>query len=58
MTGNKAIETIIGRDQFLMSLFIIIFPDATADEIALSIYNNGGQIYERSKISNLFRITW
>jgi hypothetical protein len=51
MMGNKASETIIRRDQFLISLFIIIFPDATADKIALFIYNNGGQIYERSKIS-------
>jgi hypothetical protein len=51
MTGNKASETLVGRDQFLMSLFLIIFPDAEADEIALFIYNNGGQIYERFAIS-------
>jgi hypothetical protein len=34
-----------------MSLFLVIFPDADADEITLFIYNHGGQVYERSEIT-------
>ena len=50
-TGNKARATIVGRDQFYLALFLTAYPDASADEIALFIYNETGSVYSRPDIS-------
>ena len=51
-TGNKENETIVGLDLYLMCMFLIAYPEATADEITVFIANNspGGIIYTRSQI--------
>ena len=51
MTGNHSSQTLVGADQLLMALCLSIWPDATADEIATFIYNEGGGVYSRAKIA-------
>ena len=51
MTGGKPREQLIGKDLLLMSIFLYIYPDATADETCAFIFNNGGELYSRQAIS-------
>lgn len=50
-TGNSERSVLVGRDQFLLCVFLTAYPDGLADEVALFIYNNGGGIYSREDIS-------
>ena len=54
MTGNKEAETLVGYDQFLLCLYSVAYPEASADEIAAFIYRNGGNLYSRSAITTRF----
>jgi hypothetical protein len=51
MTGNKEKEALVGHDQFMLCYILFMFPTASADEIGVFIINNGGEVYERSQIS-------
>jgi hypothetical protein len=50
-TGNRARTQIVGSD--LINLVILLFahPDATIDEMAAHIYNEGGELYSSQQIS-------
>jgi len=50
-TGNKSCSVLVGRDQFYLCLFLTAYPDASADEAALFIYNNTGRVYSRKDVS-------
>ena len=50
MSGNNRREQLIGADQLLLSICLFIYPDATADQIDILIYSNGGDIYTRPQI--------
>jgi hypothetical protein len=50
--GNKErTKKLVGRDQLLMAIYLVAYPDAKLDEIAAFIANNGGELYSRSTIS-------
>ena len=51
MTGGKDRENLIGVDQMLLSICLYAYPEAQADEIAMFIYEHGGEIYNRGTIS-------
>jgi hypothetical protein len=52
MTGGCDRLVIVGQDQLLLCLCLFIYPEALqADEIAMFIYKNGGDVYERSVVS-------
>ena len=51
MNGGSQKTLLTGMDQLLMVLFLTAYPDATADEIAIFIINNGGEVYTRPAIS-------
>jgi hypothetical protein len=50
-TGNRARTQIVGTD--LINLVVLLFahPDATIDEMAAHIYNEGGELYSSQQIS-------
>ena len=50
-TGNQDRTQLVGVDMINMATFIIAHPDATLDEIAVFIYNEGGELYDNSTIS-------
>jgi hypothetical protein len=54
MTGGRERGALVGNDQLLLSMFVYIYPTATADEIATFIVNNGGGTYTRQQISQRF----
>ena len=43
MSGNKHHQNLIGRDQFLLSMSVFLFPRMQADERAAFIVTNGGR---------------
>ena len=49
-TGNKERSTLVGNDQYLLCLCLILFPRSRADQIAAFIYENGGEAYNRYEI--------
>jgi hypothetical protein len=51
INGGKERTKLVGRDQLLMSIYLVAYPDALQDEIAAFIANNGGDLYSRSTIS-------
>jgi hypothetical protein len=51
MTGNNARQGLVGRDLFLLSIGLFIYPDFKADELACFIVINGGEMYSRQAIS-------
>jgi len=42
---------LVGNDLLLMAIWLLIWPNATNDEIAAFIFNNGGELYSREVIS-------
>ena len=42
MTGRRQREQLTGGDQLLLSLCLIIYPDASTDEIVIFIHSSGG----------------
>ena len=51
MTGNAERSELVGIDLILLAIVFTIYPQATLDEMAMFIYNEGGGIYERKQIS-------
>lgn len=54
MSGNRK-RQLVGRDQFLMVLYLTAYPDALQDEIAAFIAEHGDAIYSKSTISDRMR---
>ena len=50
-TGNRERTTIVGVDLPSLITYITAWPDATLDEMAVFIYNKGGGLYSRQRIS-------
>ena len=50
-TGNGPQSQLIGIEMVLLVTFVIAYPDAIIEEMAVFIYNNGGCIYNRPTIS-------
>jgi len=50
MNGGVEAKKLVGRDQLLLSIFLTAWPDATNDEIAAFLVNNGGNLYTKSTI--------
>ena len=50
-TGNHASATIVGTEVLLLSLFIVAHPDATLNEMAAFLYNEGCRLYSESSVS-------
>jgi hypothetical protein len=56
MAGGSDRDNLIGWDQFLLVVFLFIYPEAQEDEIAMFIYENGeGNVYSRSVVSRRLR---
>ena len=41
-SGNKASDNLVGMDMFLLTLYVTVWPDATADELRIYIYEETG----------------
>ena len=60
-TGNHPRTQIIGHDMINLVTFLVGYPDATADEVIIFLYNQGGAsysrqvVYERLKELNITR---
>jgi hypothetical protein len=50
-TGNTERTTIVGADLLSLVTYITAWPDATLDKMAVFIYNEGGDLYSRQRIS-------
>lgn len=50
MTGHKQKTKLCGTDQILLTFYLQVYPDAESDEIAIYIFDNGGEIYDRQTI--------
>jgi len=50
-TGGQERTHLVGRDQFLLVIFLIAHPDATLDEMATYIFNQGGGLYSTEILS-------
>ena len=51
MTGNTERRNLVGRDQFLLSMSVFLFPRMQADErAAFIVANGGGQAYSRQDL--------
>jgi hypothetical protein len=51
MTGGRERQNLVGQDQMLLAVCLYAYPDASADEIAMYIFENDGGIYSRGSIS-------
>ena len=54
-TGNRPGTTVVGVDLLNLVTYITAWPDATLDEMAAFIYNEGGDLYSRQAISNCLK---
>jgi hypothetical protein len=54
-TGNSPRTTVVGVDLLNLVTYITAWPDATLDEMAAFIYNDGGDLYSRQAISNCLK---
>ena len=50
MTGNRPSKRVVGVDQLLMSIYIVIYPDTKLSEIATFIFNEGGNLYSDQSV--------
>jgi len=50
-TGNKAREQVVGVDMINLVTFLRAWPEATLDEMAVFLYNEGGQLYSKKRLS-------
>jgi hypothetical protein len=50
-SGNRERTTIVGVNLLSLVTYITAWPDATLDEMAVFIYNKGGDLYSRHAIS-------
>ena len=51
LTGNTGRSSVVGVDIINLVVFIIAFPDATHDETAVHICNEGGGLYSNAVLS-------
>ena len=51
ITGNSQRSQVVGIDMFNLVFFVITRPDATLEEMAVDIYNCGGELFSVSAIS-------
>ena len=51
MTGNRQRSQIVGVDLLNLTIFILAWPEATIDEMATYVYNEGGELFSRAAIS-------
>ena len=49
-TGNHPRTQIIGHDMINLVTFLVGYPDATADEVIIFLYNQGGALYSRQVV--------
>ncbi len=54
-TGNSARTQIVGTDMINLVVLLLAHPDATCDEIAAHLYNEGGEIFSNQTISKLLK---
>ena len=52
MTGGVERSAITGMDQLMLAIGLFIYPNATADQLCMFIYANGGDVYTRVQITN------
>ena len=50
-TSNTERTLIVGVDLLSLVTYITAWPDATLDKMAVFIYNEGGDLYSRQRIS-------
>jgi hypothetical protein len=50
-TGNKAREQVGGVDMINLVTFLRAWPEATLDEMAVFLYNEGGPLYSKKRLS-------
>ncbi len=50
-TGNKAREQVVGVDLINLVTFLRAWPEATLDEMAVFLYNEGGPLYSKQVLS-------
>jgi hypothetical protein len=50
-TGGPARTTIVGVDMIHLVTFLVAHPDSTQDEMAAFVYNEGGTLYSKQRIS-------
>ena len=51
MTGNSERSVLVGVDQFWLCFFMFLFPEASADETCVFVYDNTGSVYNRKDVS-------
>ena len=51
MTGNNDSASLVGLHQFWLCYYKFLYPDASADECAIFVYDRTARVYERSAIS-------
>jgi hypothetical protein len=51
MTGGRETQNLVGQDQMPLAVCLHARPDASADEIAMCIFENDGGICSRGSIS-------
>ena len=49
--GNKEAETIVGEALLSLAVYLAAYPQAEADEIAIFIYDETGEVYSRQDIA-------
>ena len=52
MSGNDSREALTGTNQLFISIRLIIYPNATTDQICAVVHTSSGGIYSRSQITN------
>ena len=50
-TGNRGRSRLVGDALFAMVLYKVAFPDAEEDDVCCFIYDETGEVYERTEIS-------
>jgi hypothetical protein len=50
-TGGRARTTVVGVDMIHLVTFLVAHPDSTQDEMAAFVYNEGGALYSKQRIS-------
>ena len=51
MTGSFAKTYLVGEDLILLGILLIVFPQASQDEMAMFIFSEGGGLYSNPLIS-------
>ena len=57
-TRNSARTQIVGTDMINLVVLLVAHPDATCDEIAAHLYNEGGELFSNQTISKRLKELW